>query len=361
MFRDSEKRDLCLSYLTGISVFSFSLSTNVSTLNKWQTRPLVIAGAWRDSKVEIDIGADVAAEIVEEVEESADHNPEFVRSLAEPIEDAPGLGYMRRGLLNEDEALRLILASTPVAFSPQTESMLDSSNTDTAAEVADAAVTTPSEDNVSRNDLFHYTDDDQTEDEMMKKSPSPELILSRSATVSPTLEWDNPAVEDTDQDHDMMVSSPCLAEEIETATVAMDDVRNADDKVDSPDQETCLTPPSRCQSPLSNTSSLSLDGNRSPPPRLNLVLREEVHQTSNTPGDLISEQNTRQRRLVGMGFSSPPSIRVTALSLAQNISLTSCLDLICHESGLDSQVTNHSSVSNHLTNQNLVSHNLDRS
>ena len=288
--------------------------------------------------MEIDIGADVAAEIVEEVEESADHNPEFVRSLAEPIEDAPGLGYMRRGLLNEDEALRLILASTPVAFSPQTESMLDSNNTDTAAEVADAAVTTPSEDNVSRNDLFHYTDDDQTEDEMMKKSPSPELILSRSATVSPTLEWDNPAVEVTDQDHDMMVSSPCLAEEIETATVAMDDVRNADDKVDSPDQETCLTPPSRCQSPLSNTSSLSLDGNRSPPPRLNLVLREEVHQTSNTPGDLISEQN-----------------------LAQNISLTSCLDLICHESGLDSQVTNHSSVSNHLTNQHLVSHNLDRS
>ena len=41
--------------------------------------------------MEIDIGADVAAEIVEEVEESADHNPEFVRTLAEPIEDAPGL------------------------------------------------------------------------------------------------------------------------------------------------------------------------------------------------------------------------------------------------------------------------------
>ena len=155
--------------------------------------------------MEIDIGADVAAEIVEEVEESSDHNPDFVRSLAEPIEDAPGLGYMRRGLLNEDEALRLILASTPVAFSPQTESMLDSNNTDTAAEVADAAVTPPSEDNVSRNDLFHYTDDDQTEDEMMKKSPSPELILSRSATVSPTLEWDNPAVEDTDQDHNVHI------------------------------------------------------------------------------------------------------------------------------------------------------------
>ena len=67
--------------------------------------------------------------------------------------------------------------------------------------------------------------------QMMKKSPSPELILSRSATVSPTLEWDNPAVEDTDHDHDVMVSSPCLAEEIETATVAMDDIRDADDKV----------------------------------------------------------------------------------------------------------------------------------
>ena len=112
---------MCLSYLNGISVFSFSLSTNVSTLNRWQTRPLVIAGAWRDSNVEIDIGADVAADIVEEAETS---KPEFVRSLAEPIADTEGLGYIRRGLLNEDEALSLILQSTPVAFSPQTQSFL---------------------------------------------------------------------------------------------------------------------------------------------------------------------------------------------------------------------------------------------
>ena len=38
-----------------------------------------------------------------------------------------------------------------------------------------------------------------------------------------------------------------------------------------------------------------------------------------------------------MGFSQPPSLRVASLSLAQNISLTSALDQVCQETGLDSQ------------------------
>ena len=111
-----------MSFLTGISVFSFSLSLNVSTLNKWQTRPLVLAGCWKDSKLEIDIGDDIAAEIVEE-SEAANPPSEFARTLAEPIRDTAGL-YMGRGLLNEDEALRIILQSSPVAFSPQTQSFM---------------------------------------------------------------------------------------------------------------------------------------------------------------------------------------------------------------------------------------------
>ena len=58
----------------------------------------------------------------------------LLRTLAEPIRDNAGLGYMRRGLLNEDEALRLILQSTPVAFSPQTKSFLGFGEEDTIAE-----------------------------------------------------------------------------------------------------------------------------------------------------------------------------------------------------------------------------------
>ena len=344
--RDPDKRDLCLSYLNGISVFSFALSTNVSTLNRWQTRPLVIAGAWRDSNVEIDIGADVAADIAEEAETA---RPEFVRSLAEPIADTGGLGYIRRGLLNEDEALRLILQSTPVAFSPQTQSFLGLNPSKEESNVPDGEseniVEQKSIEMTQDHDLSTEQSLEEDEQDIFHRSPSPEMFLSRSATVSPTLEWDNPAVGEEP------VSSPCLAEEIEQADeVGYEEVD--DSKSPEPDQtavEPCLTPPSRCQSPLSNSSSLSIChcppgsprpdcrmcGDKSPAPRVNLVLSEDV-QTGGD-GDLISQQQIREKRLVGMGFSSPPSIRVTALSLAQNISMTRCLDLICHEVGLDKQ------------------------
>ena len=106
-YRDEEKRDLCLSYLNGISVFQFGLSLNVSTLNRWQPRPLVLSGYWRDTNPEIDIGGDVVADIAEEPPA-----PDFVRTLSEPIPEVGGLGYVRRGLLNEDEALKLILQSS---------------------------------------------------------------------------------------------------------------------------------------------------------------------------------------------------------------------------------------------------------
>merc|ERR1719228_2434526 len=45
--RDSEMRDLGLSFLTGIEVYSFRPSVNVSTLNRWQPPPLSLAGIWK--------------------------------------------------------------------------------------------------------------------------------------------------------------------------------------------------------------------------------------------------------------------------------------------------------------------------
>ena len=359
-FRDPDKRDLCLSYLTGALVFSFSLSLNVSTLNKWQTRPLVLAGCWKDSKVEIDIGDDVAAEIVEEAE-AVDPPSEFARTLAEPIRDTAGL-YMGRGLLNEDEALKIILQSTPVAFSPQTQSIMGLED-ETTAENIDSNDPSRLEDvdtgNVSAeaDSCYPYGQDtgyeSRNEDESLNvqnvmtaspKSPSPEMMLSRSLTVSPTLEWDTAAEPGPE-----VTMSPCLAQEIQEL---IDGVEASGQgplspfpTTHSPTSGTEAGGPSpspsspRCRSPLSDCSSLSLGMSpteQSPAPKLSLAFRDTIHSPSGG-GDLISEQNIRQRRLDGLGFSSPPNVRVASLSLAQNLSLTRCLDLICHEAGLDSQ------------------------
>ena len=354
MNRDTEKRDLCLSYLNGVSVFTFSLSTNVSTLNKWQTRPLVLAGCWRDSNVEIDIGADVAADIVENAE--TEQAPEFVRTLAEPIRDTAGMGYIRRGLLNEDEALRLILQSTPMAFSPQTQTVLGFDPNSIAEEEEDKT------DNDTTDTLIEQKEDTSLQElatlencqKTPPRSPSPEVMMSRSETVSPiispTLEWDNPSLEKE------IVSSPCLAEEMrEWGSPELEVVEEdaySEEKVVSPVPSSSKSPPPRsgCQSPMSDCSSLSICqcppdspsedcricGTKSPP-RLNLVLQETFHSDSGGAGDLIREQNSRERRLAGMGFSETPGIRVASLTLSQNIRLTRCLDLICHEEGLDNQ------------------------
>ena len=88
-------------------------------------------------------------------------------------------------------------------------------------------------------------------------------------------------------------------------------------------------------SPVSDGSS-NLSLRESPVSRPNLVLRPDL--TAGLPGrDLITAQTRRQQRLAGLGFSQTPSLRVTGLSLASSVSLTRCLDLICHEVGLDAQ------------------------
>ena len=89
--------------------------------------------------------------------------PAFSRTLAEPIH-SPSTSYMRQGLLNEDEALRLILASTPLVFTPP--ALLSP-----AARPSSPARLSPAP---------------------PSRSPSPEPWLQedRSVTVSPTLHWD---------------------------------------------------------------------------------------------------------------------------------------------------------------------------
>merc|ERR1719270_3085238 len=180
--RDQEMRDLLLNYLTGVEVYTFALSTNVSLLNRWQSGPLVLAGVWAASASAIVEGAeDVVAGLQEEVSSA----PAFPRTLAEPIrvDDAT---LIRRGLLNEDEALRLILASTPVTFSPDLGGMVplvpDNIVEKSAMSPVDLDTLVLASKGLSPTNLPAVSSP-------VPSSPSPEPI--RSCTVSPTLHWDD--------------------------------------------------------------------------------------------------------------------------------------------------------------------------
>ena len=181
--RDQEMRDLLLTYLTGVEVYSFALATNVSLLNRWQAGPLVLAGIWATSVSAI---VDGAEDVVAALQEDMASAPAFTRTLAEPIrvDDAT---LIRRGLLNEDEALRLILASTPVAFSPDQGSI--------AAQAASEQRSFEASRIVTRSPIPKQAPTETLSPRSMSPrlsplpSPSPEPV--RSCTVSPTLHWDD--------------------------------------------------------------------------------------------------------------------------------------------------------------------------
>jgi len=348
--RDEEKRDLSLSYLTGISVFHFGLSVNVSTLNRWQPRPLVLSGYWKETNPEVDMGADVVADIVEEPQPPA---PDFVRTLSEPIQDVGGLGYMRRGLLNEDEALKLILQSSPVAFSPDTRSSLGL----TSRQEAEAATEAGTEAGTEVGDVGDVEDSEETCDdhhpELRMYSSTvldeDEMDASNSpASASPTLEWDNPVLEP------LPPLSPVLAEEIledindEVQEEILEDINDeVQEEITGEEQleqegekEKAMELEEESErlscSPAVSDCSSGLSIGQPPVSRPNLVLLPGL-EGGGGGRDLITEQTRRQQRLAGLGFSQTPSLRVTGLSLASSLSLTRCLDLICHEAGLDSQ------------------------
>jgi len=179
--RDQEMRDLLLTYLTGVEVYSFALSTNVSLLNRWQAGPLVLAGIWATSVSAIVEGAE---DVVAALQEDLASAPAFTRTLAEPIrvDDAT---LIRRGLLNEDEALRLILASTPVAFSPDQRSIA----AQTAGDQSSFSQM------VTRSPILKQAPTETLSTRSLSPRlsplPSPSPEPARSCTVSPTLHWDD--------------------------------------------------------------------------------------------------------------------------------------------------------------------------
>jgi len=190
MLCDTERMDLVRSYVTGLEVFGFTLPTNVSLLNRWMPEPLVLAGVWENKTEPLtDNCIDAAAEVDEEqVPPESESHPGLIRSLAQPILNN---SFVQLGLLNEDEALRLILQSTPISLpssplppiSSQSEAYFvdkHDNNEHKQRHIQDLPLPSMSPTNLVRRPLSPTT--------WVKKcseAPSPALSTSSSRNLSP--------------------------------------------------------------------------------------------------------------------------------------------------------------------------------
>lgn len=360
--RDPERRDLARSCLAGLTVFTFGLAVNVSTLNRWQPGPLVLAAVWRSPTAQLDLAADVAAELEEESEEP---QPEFLRSLAQPITEG-GAG-LRRGLLNEEEALRLILQSTPIAFSPNLSAAIAGPTGEEEPDLLDLPASPTLEwDHPAQpspaslvDQICSLADEIRAVTQLSTPSRSPPFSPVYSPTHSPP---PGPAESPAVSPAVSPVMSPAksrAAEESPDCTTARSPVASP---TASPAPVEHLSPtacqasspalsPCPASSPGSHCSELSLCecGPGSPAPtcpvcgdrtaRPRLVLASAALASPPRPGtDLISEQTSAAaRRHPGLGFPEPVVVRVPGLSLTDNIRLAGCLDLVSREVGLAGQ------------------------
>ncbi|CAG7817919.1 unnamed protein product [Allacma fusca] len=137
--RDSEMCDMLKNYLYGIESYDFQLACNSSLLNAWNSGPLSLVGLWTVSTTNENVsqGIDVA-ENMDSRDLQVIPGLQSGRSSSRP-KDLP---YVTRPpLLEEEEALRVILASKPSGSghssrrsslsTPPIESFLSSGSTNT--------------------------------------------------------------------------------------------------------------------------------------------------------------------------------------------------------------------------------------
>ena len=84
---------------------------------RWLPEPLVMAGLWTSTLQPL---TDMAAVDAAELAEETPPQPIFIRNLSQPVTNQ---SFVQLGLINEDEALRLILQSTPVSLPTTPESL----------------------------------------------------------------------------------------------------------------------------------------------------------------------------------------------------------------------------------------------
>lgn len=127
IFRDPDTMEIFIRYLRGIEIYQFDIALNSGLLNRWATGPLILAGiclpdsnsSSSSSNATTATSAAVvavdAAAMLEDEDPLAASTPATTSDTE--IINKPA-GYLNRGLLNEDEAIRFILAGvSPVVFS----------------------------------------------------------------------------------------------------------------------------------------------------------------------------------------------------------------------------------------------------
>jgi len=393
--RDFEKIDLAVRYIAGIEVFSFSLPTNGSLLNRWLPEPLIMAGIWKSTVQPLADTAVIDAAVMAE-EESTASQPTFIRNLSQPTDNSSS--YVSLGLLNEDEALRLILQSTPVSLptSPLCLSPVrDLSPTPNNLAVSPRSSRSPSPDpmgnifGVQPNTtssgviLRGYEEDPGPVNHLhlpgedtVDRSPSPEPLalhqridLSESnktpsvyekaqlpetvvedgpeykqepAVGSKTSEGsslDDPSTPSLEWEEEFKPSHSTPRKELVATCVETQllvDTRDHEELPEAQEQDSLESNDSSCtcstEGPRPNCSKCSTR-------QTTRVSLSEFVEPDPAATDLISlhQQRSKQRRANNIGFRSRPEIALKEFSLQRNLELVSCLDIIPRESGLDTQ------------------------
>lgn len=107
--RDAERCDIMKSYLYGIESYDFQLASNSSLLNSWNSAPLSLVGLWTP--------ADTVIQGVDVVENMDAKDLQALPTLRNQANTPPKPSFFpydnlfRTPLLEEDEALRVILSS----------------------------------------------------------------------------------------------------------------------------------------------------------------------------------------------------------------------------------------------------------
>ena len=111
--------DVFIRYLRGVEIYSFDIAVNSGLLNRWATGPLVLAGLCVNDNPKSEPPPAAAVDAVAMLTDPiAASTPADAATEAFEIINPPA-GYLNRGLLNEDEALKLILAGmSPAAATP---------------------------------------------------------------------------------------------------------------------------------------------------------------------------------------------------------------------------------------------------
>ncbi|ODM90800.1 Pleckstrin y domain-containing family M member 3 [Orchesella cincta] len=116
--RDGEKCDILKNYLMGVELLEFRLVINNSFLNHWNSGPLSLVGLWVDENESVQQGVDVAQNLeskefqaipkLHQRQQNGGTPPRFYAELDSVLRRPPPL-------LSTDDALRIILSSSPRA------------------------------------------------------------------------------------------------------------------------------------------------------------------------------------------------------------------------------------------------------